>query len=138
MASILIVDDSYFSRAVLKKAIALTKHLVVAEAVNGQQAIQLYMQWLPDVVFLDVNMPIMNGMETLRQMIYFYPEAKIIMCSSMGQQRIIIEAIQGGAKDFIVKPYDFDRVIEALTRTLTLTLHHSGQLQSSTRTSTNA
>ncbi len=135
MASILIVDDSYFSRSVLKKAIALTEHHIVAEAVNGEEAIQLYSQWMPDLVILDVNMPIMNGMVTLKEMIRLYPDAKIVMCSSMGQQRMIIEAIQEGAKDFIVKPYDPERVTEALIRTL---YYPPGHLHSSTGTSTNA
>jgi two-component system chemotaxis response regulator CheY len=118
MGTILIVDDSQFMRFYLKKNITLTEHEIVAEANNGREAIELYTQFSPDLVTMDITMPEMNGLDALRAIIKIDPNAKIIMCSAMGQQALIVEAIRSGAKDFIVKPFDQNRVVETIKKVL--------------------
>ncbi|MCM3178075.1 response regulator [Cytobacillus horneckiae] len=99
---------------ILKKA----NHEVVGEAENGKQAIQLFRELNPDLVTMDITMPEMSGLEAMKIIRQDTPAAKIIMCSAMGQQRMVVEAIEAGAKDFIVKPFDEVRVIDAVTRVL--------------------
>ncbi|HDO41995.1 MAG TPA: response regulator [Candidatus Bathyarchaeota archaeon] len=120
MASVLIVDDAAFMRMVLKKIIMKSGNQVIAEAANGDEAIALYKQYKPDIVFLDIVMPpgkeTKDGIDTLRRIMSEDPNAKVIMCSSMGQQALITEALKLGAKDFIVKPFKPDKVIEVLSK----------------------
>lgn len=91
-------------------------HEVVAEAGTGLEAIALYKQFHPDVVTLDVTMPEMNGLEALREIMREDPTAKVIMCSAMGQQNMVIEAIHAGARSFIVKPFQKDKVLEEVEK----------------------
>ncbi|MBM7603206.1 two-component system chemotaxis response regulator CheY [Metabacillus crassostreae] len=118
MARILIVDDAKFMRMTLSNILIKANHEVVGEAENGLQAVELFEKEKPDLVTMDITMPEQNGIEALREIKSQYPDAKIIMCSAMGQQKMVVEAIESGAKDFIVKPFDENRVIEAITRVL--------------------
>ncbi|MBO1510292.1 response regulator [Metabacillus bambusae] len=118
MARILIVDDAKFMRMTLSNILIKANHEVVGEAENGVEAIELFVKEKPDLVTLDITMPEKNGIEALKEIKQEYPQAKIIMCSAMGQQKMVVEAIEAGAKDFIVKPFDENRVIEAINRVL--------------------
>jgi two-component system chemotaxis response regulator CheY len=115
---VLIVDDATFMRMMIKNIISKEGFEVVGEAENGKQAVELYFETKPDLVTMDITMPEMDGIEAVKAIISKEPEAKIIMCSAMGQQSMVMEAIQAGAKDFIVKPFQPDRVIQALTKVL--------------------
>jgi two-component system chemotaxis response regulator CheY len=115
---VLIVDDATFMRMMIKNIISKEGFEVVGEAENGKQAVDLYFETKPDLVTMDITMPEMDGIEAAKAIISKAPEAKIIMCSAMGQQSMVMEAIQAGAKDFIVKPFQPDRVIQALTKVL--------------------
>lgn len=115
MKTILIADDSLFMRTWLKRIIHEANHKVVAEASNGQEAIELYNQINPDITFLDVTMPKVNGITALKEIIKINPKAKVIMCSALGAKQTVMEALQIGAKDFIVKP-NFDKLPEILTK----------------------
>ncbi|WP_335871783.1 response regulator [Bacillus sp. 2205SS5-2] len=116
MARVLIVDDAKFMRLTLSNMLKKGNIEVVGEAENGRQAIELYQELKPDVVTMDITMPEMSGLEALKVIISDFPDAKIIMCSAMGQQKMVVEAIEAGAKDFIVKPFDETRVNEAIRR----------------------
>jgi len=120
MGTIMIVDDASFMRAVLKKIVLQAGHEVVAEAANGDDAIAQFGQSRPDLVLMDIIMPpgprAKDGIEALRQIVASDPAAKVVMCSSMGQQALIAEAIKCGAKDFVVKPFQPQKVIEVLTK----------------------
>lgn len=116
MARILVTDDAAFMRMMLKTMLTEGGHEVVAEAENGKEAIRLYEESRPDVVTLDITMPEMDGLEALRGIRALDPNAKIIMCSAMGQQNMVIEAIQAGAKSFIVKPFQKDRVLDEISK----------------------
>ncbi|MDQ0230406.1 response regulator [Metabacillus malikii] len=118
MAKILIVDDAKFMRITLSNILLKANHEVVGEAENGAEAVKLFEEEKPDLVTMDITMPEMNGIEALKEIKGKFPEAKIIMCSAMGQQKMVVEAIEAGAKDFIVKPFDENRVIEAIDRVL--------------------
>lgn len=118
MANIMIVDDAAFMRMMLKQFIAETNHTVVGEAANGKQAVDMYASLQPDLVTMDITMPEMDGIEAVKEIKKAYPKAKIIMCSAMGQQGMVVQAIQAGAMDFIVKPFQKDRVADALKKVL--------------------
>jgi two-component system chemotaxis response regulator CheY len=118
MARILIVDDAKFMRMTLANILINAKHEVVGEAENGAEAVELFIKEKPDLVTMDITMPEKNGIEALKEIKQSYADAKIIMCSAMGQQKMVVEAIEAGAKDFIVKPFDENRVIEAVNRVL--------------------
>jgi two-component system, chemotaxis family, chemotaxis protein CheY len=118
LARILIVDDKKLMRKTLTTILAKTDHVVVGEAENGNQAIMFYRELLPDLVTMDITMPEMNGLEAIKRIRAEFPAAKVIMCSALGKQKIIMEAIEAGAKDFIVKPFDDFRVLEAIHRAL--------------------
>jgi two-component system chemotaxis response regulator CheY len=118
MAKILIVDDAKFMRMTLSNILKKANHEVVGEAENGQQAVELYKSLKPDIVTLDITMPVMSGLEAVKVIKEEDPDAKIIMCSAMGQQKMVVEAIEAGANDFIVKPFDESRVLEAIQRVL--------------------
>lgn len=118
MARILIVDDAMFMRMTLSRILNNAGHTVVAEGENGKDAVMLYHKFEPDIVTMDVTMPEMTGIEAVKEIKSNYPQAKIIMCSAMGQQRMILEAIEAGAKDFIIKPFDDSRVLDAIERVL--------------------
>ncbi|MBO8176959.1 MAG: response regulator [Bacillus sp. (in: Bacteria)] len=116
MARVLVVDDAKFMRMTLTNMLKKGNHEVVGEAENGKEAIERYRELQPDVVTMDITMPIMTGIEAVKHILEEFPQAKIIICSAMGQQKMVVEAIEAGAKDFIVKPFDETRVIEAVNR----------------------
>ncbi|MFD0671215.1 response regulator [Cohnella sp. GCM10027633] len=118
MAKIMIVDDAAFLRAMLKDILVQAGHEVVTEAGNGKEAIERYMAFKPDVVTMDITMPIMEGVEAVKEIRRIDPKANIVMCSAVGQKHLIIEAIQNGAKDFIIKPFHSTRVLEAVSKAL--------------------
>ncbi|WP_100332022.1 response regulator [Bacillus xiapuensis] len=118
MAEVLIVDDAKFMRVTLTDMLRKLNHVVVGEAENGEEAVSQYRKLRPDVVTMDITMPGMNGIEATEKILAEFPEAKIIICSAMGQQRMVMEAIEAGAKDFVTKPFDEARVNEALRRLL--------------------
>jgi two-component system chemotaxis response regulator CheY len=113
---VLIVDDAAFMRMLLKDIITKAGYEVVGEASNGAEAIEKYKELKPDIVTMDITMPEMNGIEATKEIMKVDPNANIIMCSAMGQQMMVVEAIQAGAKDFIVKPFQQGRVVEALSK----------------------
>ena len=115
---ILIVDDAAFMRMMIKDILTKNGFEVVGEAADGAQAIEKYKELKPDLVTMDITMPEMDGITALKEIKKYDNTAKVIMCSAMGQQAMVIDAIQAGAKDFIVKPFQADRVIEAIQKTL--------------------
>lgn len=115
---ILIVDDAAFMRMMIKDILTKNGFEVVGEAADGAQAVSLYQELQPDLVTMDITMPEMDGITALKEIKAVNPSAKIIMCSAMGQQAMVIDAIQAGARDFIVKPFQADRVIEAINKVL--------------------
>ncbi|GAA0395503.1 response regulator [Paenibacillus motobuensis] len=115
---ILIVDDAAFMRMMVRDILTKNGFEVVGEAQDGAQAIEKYKELHPDLVTMDITMPEMDGIAALKEIKKIDSNAKVIMCSAMGQQAMVIDAIQAGAKDFIVKPFQSDRVIEAINKTL--------------------
>lgn len=116
MASILIVDDAAFMRMMIKDILSKNGYTVVGEAENGIKAIEKYKELNPDLVIMDITMPEMDGIQAVKQIKALNGASKIIMCSAMGQQAMVIESIQAGARDFIVKPFQAERVIEAVKK----------------------
>lgn len=114
--NILVVDDAAFMRMMIKDILTKNGYNVVGEAENGAKALEKYSELKPDLVLMDITMPEVDGIQALKNIKGSDPDAKIIMCSAMGQQAMVIEAIQGGAKDFIVKPFQPDRVLEAVKK----------------------
>lgn len=114
MANVLIVDDAAFMRMMLKDILGKSGHAIAGEAANGKEAVALYNDLHPDVVTMDITMPEMDGITALKEIKKLDANAKVIMCSAMGQQAMVIESIQAGAKDFIVKPFDADKVKESI------------------------
>lgn len=117
MNSVLIVDDAAFMRLNLKN-ILKDDFEIAGEAQNGKEAVELYQELKPDIVTMDITMPVMDGLEAIKAIQDIDPSAKIVVCSAMGQQKIVIQAIEMGAKDFIVKPFKKDRVMESLEKLL--------------------
>ncbi|HZH62321.1 response regulator [Metabacillus halosaccharovorans] len=115
---IMIVDDAAFMRMMIKDILTKNGYEVVAEAADGAQAVEKYKEHQPDLVTMDITMPEMDGIAALKEIKKINSNAKVIMCSAMGQQAMVIDAIQAGAKDFIVKPFQADRVLEAIGKTL--------------------
>lgn len=118
MGGILIVDDAAFMRMMIKDILTKNGYTVVGEAENGAVAVESYKELKPDLVIMDITMPEMDGIQAVKEIKSLDPNAKIIMCSAMGQQAMVIEAIQAGARDFIVKPFQQDRVIEAVKKAM--------------------
>ncbi|RFU70373.1 response regulator [Peribacillus saganii] len=118
MTRILIVDDAKFMRITLSNILKKADFEVVGEAENGKQAIEFYRDLNPDLVIMDITMPELSGLDAIKQIKLEFPQAKVIMCSAMGQQKMVMEAIEAGAKDFIIKPFDENRVHEAVNRVL--------------------
>lgn len=113
---VLITDDAAFMRMMLKDILAKNGHEVVAEAGDGIEMLQKYDETMPDIVILDITMPNMDGLVALKELRKKHPNANVVMCSAMGQQSMVIDAIQSGAKDFIVKPFQAERVVECLAK----------------------
>ena len=113
---VLVVDDAAFMRIKLKDILEKNNYEVVGEAENGIEAIEKYKEVSPDIVTMDITMPEMDGVEALKEIINHDADAKVLMCSAMGQQSMVMDAIRAGAVDFIVKPFDTERVIHALDK----------------------
>ena len=118
MAKVLITDDAAFMRMMIKDVLTKNGYEVAGEAVNGMDAVDKYNELKPDLVLMDITMPEMDGIQALKKIKEGDANAKVIMCSAMGQQAMVIEAIQSGAKDFIVKPFQPDRILEAVQKVL--------------------
>ena len=116
--SVLICDDAIFMRTMIGDILTQAGFRVVGEAENGLQAVEKYRELRPDFVTMDIVMPEMGGIDAVREIVKEDPSAKILMCSAMGQQALVIEAIQAGARDFVVKPFQPSRVLEAVQRVL--------------------
>ena len=114
--NILIVDDAAFMRMMIKDILTKNGYNVVGEAENGIKAVEKFNECKPDLILMDITMPEKDGIQALKDIKAIDPKAQIIMCSAMGQQAMVIESIQAGAKDFIVKPFQPDRVIEAVKK----------------------
>lgn len=114
--NILICDDAAFMRMMIKDILTKNGYNVVGEAENGLRAVEKYNELKPDLVLMDITMPEMDGIQALKKIKESDTGASVIMCSAMGQQAMVIESIQSGAKDFIVKPFQADRVIEAIKK----------------------
>lgn len=118
MAKVLIVDDAAFMRMMLRNILTNNGFEVVGEAENGAKAIQQYRELQPDLVTMDITMPDMDGITAVQQIKAIDPKAKIIMCSAMGQQAMVVDAVKSGAADFIVKPFQPERVLDAIQKAL--------------------
>ena len=115
---VLIVDDAVVMRMMIKGILSKNGYEVVGEAQNGVEAVEKYKTLVPDLVTMDMVMPEMDGITAVKEIVAGHPDARIIMCTSMGQQALVVEAIQAGAKDFVVKPFQPSRVLEAVQRVL--------------------
>ena len=116
--NILICDDAAFMRMMIKDVLSKNGYTVCGEAENGLRAVEKYNELHPDLVLMDITMPEMDGISALKAIKQSDPAAKVIMCSAMGQQAMVVESIQAGARDFIVKPFQKDRVIEAIKKAI--------------------
>lgn len=116
--NILICDDAAFMRMMIKDILTKNGYNVVGEAENGAKAVEKYNELKPDLVLMDITMPEMDGIQALKKIKEGDAAATVIMCSAMGQQAMVIESIQSGAKDFIVKPFQADRVLEAVKKVI--------------------
>ena len=114
--NIMICDDAAFMRMMIKDILTKNGYNVAAEAENGARAVEKYSEVKPDLVMMDITMPEMDGIQALKKIKEMDPSATVIMFSAMGQQAMVIESIQSGARDFIVKPFQADRVIEAVKK----------------------
>jgi two-component system chemotaxis response regulator CheY len=117
LKTVLIVDDTKFMRNILASILKKKDLEIVGEAVNGREAIEKYKALKPDLVTMDIIMPEIDGIQAVKEIMKIDPNAKVLMCSAMGQQALVIEAIQAGAKDFVIKPFQPTRVMEAVDRT---------------------
>lgn len=115
MAKILVVDDAEFLRLRISKMLIGDGHEVI-EAENGVQAVNMYQTAKPDVVLMDITMPEMDGLTALKQIRAQDPKAKVVMLTALGQESVVLEAIKSGAKDFVVKPFERDRVMGAINK----------------------
>lgn len=117
MAKILIVDDAEFLRVRLNKILD-TEGYEVVQAENGAKAVSTYKEQHPDVVLMDVTMPEMDGLTALKEIVSFDAQAKVVMLTALGQESVVLEAVKSGARDFIVKPFEHDRVMKAISKLL--------------------
>ena len=114
MPKILVVDDAMFMRAMLKKLLTEAGFDIAGEAENGRVAVDLYQELKPDLVMMDITMPEMDGLTALKEIVKLDPAAKVVMCTALGQERSVMEAMSAGAKDYILKPFNAEKVVEAL------------------------
>jgi two-component system, chemotaxis family, chemotaxis protein CheY len=117
-STVLVCDDAVFMRTMVSDILSQAGFTVVGEAENGKQAVEKYQQLKPDLVTMDIIMPEMGGIEAVKKITQMDPGARILMCSAMGQQALVQEALQAGARDFVVKPFQPSRVLEAVQRVL--------------------
>lgn len=115
---VLVVDDAAFMRMMIKDILSKNGYEVVGEAENGLKAVEKYKELMPDLTLMDITMPEMDGIEAVKNIKQIDAAAKIVMCSAMGQQAMVIESIQAGARDFIVKPFQAERVLEAVRKVI--------------------
>ncbi len=118
MARVLVVDDAAFMRKMVSDALAKGGHEVIGQAGNGVEALEQFRELRPDLMTLDITMPEKDGLATLKDLMELDPSAKVIMCSALGQESKVLESIKLGAKDFVVKPFKPDRVIDAVAKAL--------------------
>ncbi len=118
MARVLIADDAAFMRMMIRNILTQNGHEVVGEAANGDEAVQRYAETRPDVTTMDITMPEKDGVAALKEILAGDPAAKVVMCSALGQEAKVIESIRSGAKDFVVKPFQQDRVLAAVQKAL--------------------
>ena len=116
--TVLVCDDAVFMRTMISDILTQAGLEVIGEADSGAQAVEKYRQLKPDLVTMDIIMPEMGGIDAVKAITEFDPEARVLMCSAMGQQALVAEAIQAGAKDFVVKPFQPSRVLEPVQRVL--------------------
>ena len=116
MARVLVVDDAAFMRKMVTDALVKGGHEVVGEAGNGNEAVARYQELRPEVMTLDITMPEKDGLAALKEIIAMDPQARVVMCSALGQESKVLEAIKAGAKDFVVKPFQPDRVLSAIEK----------------------
>ena len=116
--TVLVCDDAIFMRTMISDILSQAGYEVVGEAETGTQAVERFKALNPDLVTMDIVMPDMGGIDAVREIVKIAPGARVLMCSAMGQQALVIEAIQAGAKDFVVKPFQPSRVLEAVQRVL--------------------
>lgn len=117
-AKILIAEDSAYMRSILKDLLLRNGYDVTGEAENGREALELYEKLKPDIVTLDIMMPEMSGIQALKELKESYPDSRVLMSASMGQQNLVVEAIRAGASDFFIKPVQAEKVVEAIERAL--------------------
>ncbi len=115
-ARVLIVDDLPFMRQAIRESLERADFIIVGEAADGREGILLFRELKPDIVVLDISMPVMDGISALRRIMKLDPGAVVVMCSALGQQDMIVRAIQLGAKDFVVKPFRAERIVSALRK----------------------
>ena len=118
MARVLVVDDALFMRKMVSDALTKGGHEVIGEAADGAQAVEQFKSLGPDVCTLDITMPEKDGLEALRDILVLDPGARVVMCSALGQDAKVIESIKAGARDFVVKPFQPGRVLEAVDKAL--------------------
>jgi two-component system chemotaxis response regulator CheY len=118
MARVLVVDDAAFMRKMVSDALVKGGHEVVGEAGNGVEAISRFQELKPEVMTLDITMPEKDGLAALKDIMELEPSARVVMCSALGQEAKVLESIKLGAKDFVVKPFQPDRVLEAVGKAL--------------------
>jgi two-component system chemotaxis response regulator CheY len=118
MARVLVVDDAAFMRKMVTDALAKGGHEVVGEGSNGVEALAQYQALRPDVTTLDITMPEKDGLAALKDILSFDPSARVVMCSALGQESKVLESIKAGAKDFVVKPFQAERVLDAVGKAL--------------------
>ena len=118
MARILIVDDAVFMRKMVKDALSAAGHEIVGEAANGLEAVARFQELKPDLTTLDITMPEKDGLAALADIVGSDPSARVVMCSALGQETKVVQALKLGAKDFVVKPFQTDRVVDAVGKAL--------------------
>jgi two-component system chemotaxis response regulator CheY len=118
MARVLVVDDAAFMRKMVGDALTAGGHEVIGEAGDGREAVESFRQLRPEVTTLDITMPEQDGLQALREIVSLDPSARVVMCSALGQESKVLEAIKSGARDFVVKPFKPDRVLEAIEKAL--------------------
>ena len=118
MARVLVVDDAAFMRKMVSDALTKGGHEVVGEGANGEEAVAQYQELKPELTTLDITMPEKDGLQALKDIMLLDPSARIIMCSALGQESKVLEAVKSGAKDFVVKPFQPDRILDAAAKAL--------------------
>lgn len=118
MAKILIVDDSITSRKILKGILTENGHEVIGEAINGQEAISKYKELRPDVTTMDITMPVMDGLEALKEIMEIDKNAKVVMVTAAGQKTKMVDAVKYGAVEFLTKPFEADQIIDIINKVL--------------------